>query len=148
MAIPSLMTTGLLPPGIHLCSADEIRTRFGSFQGSDRRPNLIRKFEAFLVEVRASGIIRAVIVNGSFVTSRELPNDIDLLLVLARGHDFRADLGPAQYLVVSRRRVKRVYGLDVFAVEEDSEDYAALVRLFQRVRLQPSLTKGILRIEL
>ena len=35
-----------------------------------------------------------------------------------------------------------------FVVEEDSADYAALVRLFQRVRLQPRLTKGILRLEL
>jgi len=108
----------------------------------------MRLLEAFLAEVKASGIVRAVIVNGSFVTGQEAPNDVDLLLVLSAGHDFRADLGPAQYMVVNRRRVRRVYGLDIFVVQEDSADYAALVRLFQRVRLQPQLTKGILRLEL
>ena len=92
--------------------------------------------------------MRAVVVDGSFVTGQHTPIDIDLLLVLTNGHDFHADLAPAQYMVVNRRRVNRVYGLDIFIVEESSEDYAALVRLFQRVRLQPGLTKGILRIEL
>jgi len=108
----------------------------------------MQKFETFLTEVRASKIVRAIIINGSFVTSRETPNDIDLLLVLPAAHDFRADLGPAQYMVLNSRRVQRVYGLDPFIVEEQSADYAALVRLFQRVRLQPGLTKGMLRIEL
>ena len=148
MAIPALSETGLLPDGIHTCTADELRIRFGSFQTTDHRPRLMRQFEAFLAEVRASGIVKAVIVNGSFVTCKEVPNDVDLLLVLPVGHDFGADLGPAQYMVVNRRRVKRVYGLDVFVVQEDSADYAALVQLFQRVRLQPRLTKGILRVEL
>lgn len=148
MAIPALNESGLLPDGVHTCTADELRTRFGSFQTSDQRPRLMRQLEAFLAEVKASGIVKAVIVNGSFVTSKEAPNDVDLLLVLPAGHDFRADLGPPQYMVVNRRRVRRVYGLDVFVVQEDSADYAALMRLFQRVRLQPRLTKGILRLEL
>jgi hypothetical protein len=148
MAIPPFDASGLLPHGIHNCSMDELRVRFGSFQGSDKRPRLMQQLEAFLHEVRASGIVRAIVVDGSFVTSKEAPNDIDLLLVLPSGHDFGADLGPAQYKVVDRRRVRRLYGLDIFVVENDSADYAALVRLFHRVRLQPRLTKGILVIEL
>ena len=106
------------------------------------------KLETFVDELRASGMVRAIIVNGSFVTNKEAPNDIDLLIVLRTGHDFRADLTPTQYRVVDRRRIRRVYGLDVFVVEEHSADYAALIRLFHRVRLQPHLVKGILRIEL
>jgi hypothetical protein len=108
----------------------------------------MRKFETFLTELRGSGIVRAVVVDGSFVTSREKPNDIDILLVLPAGHDFRAELGPAQYMVMDARRVRRIYGLDVFVVEDGSDDYMALARFFQRVRLQPGITKGILRIEL
>jgi len=108
----------------------------------------MQRLEAFLTEVRACGIIRAVIVNGSFVTSKPAPEDIDLLLVLATGHDFHAELSPNQYMVVDGRRVRRAYGLDVFVVEEGSADYEALARLFCRVRLQPGLAKGIVRIEL
>ena len=148
MPIPSLTEAGVLPHGIHTCSLDEVRARFGCFQTSDQRPHLMQKLEAFLVEVRASGLVRAVLINGSFVTSKPKPNDVDLVLVVAAGHDFHADLGPSQYVVVDSRRVRRVYGLDVLVAEESSADFAAFVRLFQRVRLQPRLTKGILRLEI
>lgn len=148
MAIPQLDSFGLLPLGIHDCSLQDVRTRFGSFQGKDSRPRLMEKLEAFVDELRAAEIVRAIIVDGSFVTNKESPNDIDLLIVLPAGHDFRADLTPVQYRVVDRRRIRRVYGLDVFAVEEDSSNYAALIRLFHRVRLQPRLVKGILRVGL
>ena len=114
MPIPSLTAAGLLPAGVHICELDEVRARFGGFQGSDQRPNLMGKLESFLTEVRTSNIVQAVILDGSFVTSQETPNDIDLLLVLSTGHDFRADLYPAQYMVVNRRRVRRTNGLDVF----------------------------------
>ena len=148
MTIPSLNENGVLPEGIHTCTVEEIRARFGSFQSSEQRPRLMRRLEAFLAEVRASNIVRAVIVNGSFVTGKPAPNDIDLLLVLAAGHDFHVDLSPTQYRVVDSRRVRRTYGLDIVVVEDASADYAALVHLFHRVRLQPHLTKGILRVEL
>jgi len=89
----------------------------------------MEKLEAFLAEVRASRIVRAIVVDGSFVTSQEKPNDIDLLLVLPMGHAFRADLSPVQYIIIDRRRVTRKYKLDVFVVEDHSADYAALVPL-------------------
>jgi hypothetical protein len=148
VAIPQLNSFGLLPQGIHDCSLEDVRTRFGSFQGNDTRPRLMEKLKAFVDELRAAGMVRAIIVDDSFVTNIESPNDIDLLIVLPAGHDFRVDLTPVQYRVVDRPRIRRVYGLDVFVVEEDSSDYAALIRLFHRVRLQPRLTKGILRVGL
>ena len=64
MAIPALNESGLLPDGVHTCTGDELRTRFASFQTSDHRPRLVRQFVAFLAEVKASGIVRVVIVNG------------------------------------------------------------------------------------
>jgi len=148
MPIPEFEENGLLPFGIHQCTLDDLESRFGCFQSSDRRPLLMQRLKSFLTEVRAAHVVRAIVVNGSFVTTVAAPNDLDILLVLPQGHDFRADLTPSQYLVVDRRRVRRVYGLDAFVVEDDSTDFAALVRLFHRVRLKPFLKKGILRIEL
>jgi hypothetical protein len=148
MGIPLLSENGFLPPGVHSCGLEEMRVRFGRFQGSDQRPRLMARFESFLAEVRAAGIVRAVIINGSFVSGKAAPNDLDLLLVLPGGHDFRADLRPTQYNVLDRNRVRRAYGFDVFVAEDNAADYDALVRFFQRVRLQPDLSKGILRIEL
>jgi hypothetical protein len=148
MPIPALGTNGLLPPGVHTCTLQEIRERFGSFKRSELRSRLFERLEAFAREAKSGGIVRALIANGSFVTDEPKPNDIDLADVLPAGHDFRAHLGATQYNVVDRHRVRRVYGFDVFAAEEGSADYAALHRFFQRVRLQPGLAKGILRVDL
>ena len=52
--------------------------------------------------------MRALVINGSFVTAKPHPNDIDLIVVLPAGHDFRADLGVSEYNVVDRSRVRRV----------------------------------------
>ena len=148
MPIPALDTNGLLPPGLHSCTLHEIRERFGSFQGSELRYRLFERLESFVREAKAAGIVRSLIINGSFVTGKPRPNDIDLAVILAAGHDFSADLGASQYNVVDRHRVRRAYGLDVFVAEEGSVDYVALLRFFQRVRLQPGLAKDILRVEL
>jgi hypothetical protein len=148
MQIPPLDANGMLPAGIHTCTLAEARERFGRFQSSDQRIRLFQRLEAFVAEAKASGIVQALIVDGSFVTAKLIPNDIDLGVVLAAGHDFRADLGIVPYNVVDRLRVRRAYGFDVVIVEEGAADFYVLVRFFQRVRLQPGRSKGILRIDL
>ena len=96
MPIPDLQN-GLLPPGVHDCSIEEARARFGSFQGSDRRPRLFAKLEQYLNEVRTTRLVARVVLDGSFVTAIPDPNDIDLVLLLRPGHDFSAALQPFEY---------------------------------------------------
>jgi len=119
---PSSRVPAVTTGGASMCEGNSI---LGFRSSLSPFPHLMAKLEAFVHELRASGMVRAIIVNGSFVTNKEAPNDIDLLIVLPAGHDFRADLTPTQYRIVVRRRVKRVYGV---VVEEDSADYAALIR--------------------
>ena len=140
--------TGLLPQGIHNCSVSELRARFGIFQTSDRRPRLMQKLEAFLAEAKASRIVRAVIVNGSFVTSKEDPNDIDLIIVVAAEHDFRSDLKPTEYNVLSKQRVRRRFGFDLLVAREGSIEYVRWTEFFEQVRLEPDRRKGILELRL
>jgi len=148
MPIPSLNEHGLLPQGIHACSLRELQHRFCRFQGSDRRPRLFARLEEFLAEVKSSGIVVAVILDGSFVTAKAEPGDIDMILVLRENHDFAADLPLAQYNVVEQRRVRRVYGLDIVVVNDSSEDYDEAVAFFQQVKARPALEKGLLKIAL
>jgi hypothetical protein len=56
------------------------------------------------------------------------------------------DLPPAQYNLVSRRRARRLFGGDVFAVFEDSVQFHELLELFQTVR--GGGRKGIVEIQL
>ncbi|MBI1924574.1 hypothetical protein HYR99_10015 [Candidatus Poribacteria bacterium] len=78
MPIPNFDEKGLLPPGVHDCSLEEIMERFGTFQVTDCRVGLYAQLQAFLEEVRSTRLAVAVIVDGSFVTSKPAPEDIDL----------------------------------------------------------------------
>jgi hypothetical protein len=146
MPIPAPNKDGLLPEGIHDCTLGEIEARFGSFQGTDHRPRLWAALRAFLRELKAAGLGSALLVNGSFVTAKPAPEDIDLILVLPAGHDLSRDLSPAEYNVLSSQRVRRRHKLDLLVTRADSDQYRRYLSLFQQVGLEPSKTKGILRI--
>jgi hypothetical protein len=148
MSIPSLDSDGFLPVGVHDCTFDEIKTRFGVFQGNERRPALTRKLESFIAECRAAGFVRFLLVDGSFVTASTLPNDIDLVLVLTLAHDLRADLPPKDYNLVSKKNVRKRFGFDIIAVREDTREYDEAVAFFQQIRGRRNLEKGILRLRI
>ena len=148
MAIPPFDEHGCLPDGIHDCSLEEATGRFAAFQRSDRRPKLWARFTELLSEAKECRLLEAVLVDGSFVTAEPEPNDIDLILVVAAGHDFSADLRPMDYNVLSRRRVRRRFGLDLLVARAASEEYRRYVEYFQQIRLEPGGKKGILRIRL
>ena len=105
MPIPELNGFGLLPEGVYACTLAEAQTRFGNFQESDRRPRLGAKLTEFLLEVSRCGLVRSVLLDGSFVTAKPDPRDIDLILVVSGDHDFSAELTAAEYNVVSKRSV-------------------------------------------
>ena len=148
MPIPALNEHGLLPAAIHDCTLDELKSRFGSFQISDRRNQLFRRFERFVADAQAAQFPRSLLIDDSFVTSEPAPNDIDLVLVLSRSHDVAADLPPGHYNLVSRRSVRRRYGFDIVVVRENTVEYEEAVAFFQQVRGQPALRKGILNLTL
>ena len=92
MPIPTLDTDGLLPAGIFDCTLAELRERFGRFQVSDQRTRLFARLEELVAAMQRSGLFEALLVDGSFVTAKPAPNDIDLVAVLRPGHDFERDL--------------------------------------------------------
>lgn len=71
--IPEFNAYGLLPEGIHPATLEEVQERFG---GNERRDELLTGLVEALRLLRAAGC-RRVYINGSFVTSKEQPNDID-----------------------------------------------------------------------
>jgi hypothetical protein len=144
--IPALDENGYLPVGVHECTLRDIKERFGSFRSSDKRPALFKKLEEFVAEVRAAQFAVAILVNGSFTTARAEPNDIDVVLVLAKGHDVTANLPPRQYNLVSRSRVQRRFGFDILAVRDGTPELEEAVAFFMQVRGAPAARKGMLRL--
>lgn len=122
MAIPKLDDDGFLPEGVHECSLDELQQRFGGAQHLDQRSVLFAKLEQYIQELRSTGMVAGLVVDGSFVTNKVEPNDIDLVLILPENHDFAADLRPFEYNVLSRRRVHKRYAFDVLVAREKSPE--------------------------
>ena len=148
MPIPMLNELGVLPSGIHDCDLGEVSARFGSFQGRDRRPTIWRRFQEYFTEVSMSGIIKELLPDGSFVTAKPDPNDIDIIVVVASDHDFRSDLPISDYNLLAQNRVRRRFGFDIVVVKDGSEDYRDAIAFFQQVRQRPGLLKGLLRLRL
>jgi hypothetical protein len=146
MPIPGLDDAGLLPPGVYDCTLDEVRGCFGVFQTTDRRPKRYNKLQALVREVWATGLVAQIIVDGSFVTAKPDPNDIDLILVLNAGHDFSTELRPFEYNVLSTRQARKIYGFDLLVAVHASSVYEDYLAFFAQVRGETSRRKGLLRL--
>jgi hypothetical protein len=73
MSIPPFNQLGYLPPGIYETSWLEFMNRFAI---NRQRQRLATGLAAALLKLRAAGC-RRVLIGGSFVTSKDHPNDFD-----------------------------------------------------------------------
>lgn len=71
--LPSFDQSGNLPSGIHWASWKEFEKRFGT---NSRRRLLLAGLKEAIKSLKKAGC-RAIFVDGSFVTSKELPGDFD-----------------------------------------------------------------------
>jgi hypothetical protein len=84
--IPDCSDDGYLPEGIHPATLDEIAGRFG--RESELRQAQMESLR-WLVELAwRAGVLR-IVVNGSFVTDKLEPNDVDCVLLI--GPEFPQD---------------------------------------------------------
>jgi hypothetical protein len=151
--IPPLQD-GVLPEGIYECTIEEVASFFGKFQRTDKRQKLTQNLRRYIEDARRSEIATAVIVNGSYVTAKDEPDDIDVILALRSDFDVSQELRPFEHNIQSYRSVRRLYGFDVFSARDGSLAYQEYVDLFHKVNLgDPGLQtdqvrKGVLRINL
>jgi hypothetical protein len=94
--LPALNHDGNLPEGIHVAPEDEVFARFAT--PSARRQWLGEQLRSLLALAKSTGQLARVFLWGSFVTSKEVPNDLDVLLVMDTG--FVVEAVPAQAQVV------------------------------------------------
>ena len=94
--LPELNSDGNLPEGIHPATEAEVFLCFATT--SARRQWLGEQLRNLLSLVKSTGQLSRVFLWGSFVTSKEVPNDLDVLLVMAA--DFSLEALPAYCRVV------------------------------------------------
>jgi hypothetical protein len=76
--LPPLDDHGNLPAGIHRCTIDELAARFGT--GSEERTTEMSELRQFIEAAKQAGV-RRVMINGSFVTGKLAPNDVDVVIL-------------------------------------------------------------------
>jgi hypothetical protein len=85
--IPECSDDGYLPAGIHPATLDEIKDRFG--RESELRRAQMESLR-WLVDLARRAGVRRIVVNGSFVTDKLEPNDVDCVLLI--GSNFPEDV--------------------------------------------------------
>ena len=80
MAIPSFRDDGYLPEGIHRCTEAELTFRFGT--QTRRRQRLTLRLRRWIELGRAVGALR-LLVDGSFVTAKPDPDDVDAVMLIS-----------------------------------------------------------------
>ncbi len=88
--IPDFRSDGYLPEGLYRATEAEITFRFGA--SSRRRRQLTLRLRRWVELARQVGALRLVI-DGSFVTAKDEPNDIDAVVLLSPGFQNQVDDG-------------------------------------------------------
>jgi hypothetical protein len=115
---------------------------------------LTQKLRELEDQARKSGIVAALIVDGSYITAKDEPSDIDLVIALRTDFDLKAELRPFEYNLQSKRMIRQQYRFDVRVAVDGSELYAEALEFFCKVRLEDQEQagypprKGLLRIDL
>jgi hypothetical protein len=150
MPIPEF-ADNVLPEGVHECTFDEVEARFGRFQRSDRRMTLTARLRQYLSAAKQSGIVKAVIIDGSYVTNKDVPEDIDIIAVLSGEFDWAQELKPYQANVIDKAAIRRDYRFDGFSYKEGEPGLEKLVAVFAVVPekyagLTAKTRKGMVRV--
>ena len=78
--IPEFEKSGNLPKGVYKATLQELKEIFGA--STARRKWLIGNLEEIIGLAQSTGNLERVIIWGSFVSNKKLPQDIDLLIIM------------------------------------------------------------------
>lgn len=109
--LPTFNSDGNLPEGIHLATEEEVFERFVT--PSARRQWLGEQLRNILALAKSTGQLARVFLWGSFVSSKEVPNDLDLLLVMTAEFAVEALSAQAQ-VVFDHVQARLCFQADVF----------------------------------
>jgi hypothetical protein len=145
--IPDFDDNDNLPPGTHSATLSGVLKRFGS--GSPKRKYLTKHLRELLVLLRNVAI--GVYIDGSYITRKLAPHDVDLLILLPRDFDWDGPEGRKLEACCKeewKRKQKEEHRLHIYygVPGEDVKHMRSLVRTWTRDR--NSKPKGIVYVEL
>jgi hypothetical protein len=143
MPIPAFRPDGYLPVGLHRATEAEVAERFA--QGTERRRDLMARVAAWLQLAR---VVRArrFLLDGSFVTTKPAPNDVDCACLLPTDFEDQYNAGAGEalrlYDMLVTRQPQEIFG--VFSLQQ-WEDW---VDFFSQTREADGRRKGLVEVVL
>jgi hypothetical protein len=142
MPIPSFLENGLLPPGLHHADMSEVEDRFG--KSTPRRRELFERLKMFVELAHLCGALK-MLINGSFVTDKPEPGDVDVVIRLDQYHEELVAQSDPKALELERMFESREPKEAFAAFYEDRwEDW---VEFFAKVKGNTALRKGLVEIK-
>ena len=136
-------THGYLPEGVYVCSEAEVVFRFGS--SSRRRRRVVLRLRRWIELGRQIGAQR-LLVDGSFVTAKEYPHDIDTVILLPQNFTQQLVQEYAPTLEMETMLLTRCPE-EIFAAEDET-DWEEWVDFFCQTREPDGRRKGLVEIRL
>lgn len=143
MTIPAFRDDGYLPEGVHSASESEVTFRFGA--SSSRRRRLALRLRRWIELARQVNALR-LLVDGSFVTAKVEPNDVDALVLLPLDFELQVEAGNEAAVELEQMLLSRLPE-EIFAAEDES-DWNDWTEFFSRTREQDGRRKGLVEVEL
>ena len=141
--LPGLRDDGYLPEGLHPAALPEVLFRFGS--ATPRRRRLALRVRRWVELARAVAAPR-LFVDGSFVTAKPDPGDVDAVLLLPGDFADRAARGEAAAVALESMLLFR-HPEELFAAE-DVRDWDEWLEFFTQTREPDGRRKGVVEISL
>jgi predicted nucleotidyltransferase len=111
MALPEFDVEGDLPIGTHKVDRHELFARFGN--RGPQRTHVSQRLARILDLAASLTDVERVIIFGSYVTAKEAPGDVDLLLIVSG--DFQVEQTPtATRVLFDHQRAEAELGAHIF----------------------------------
>jgi hypothetical protein len=141
--IPAFRPDGYLPEGMFLASDAEVTFRFGT--STRRRRQLVLRVRRWVWLARKIQALK-LFIDGSFITAKAEPNDVDAVVLLPPDFDNQIAAGSDSAIefeqMLLTRRPEEIFGA------EDETDWLEWVEFFSRTRESDGRRKGLVEIQL
>lgn len=143
LSIPPFREDGYLPEGLYVATDAETFFRFGT--STSKRRKLAIRLRYWVNLARTIGALRFMI-DGSFVTAKEQPNDIDAVILIPEDFEFQINRGIPAALEMEEMLLK--HQPEELYAAEDQQDWNEWIQFFSKTREQDNRRKGLVEIKL
>lgn len=143
--IPSFQNDGWLPPGRYVASWDDVIGLLRNGEGS-KRALLTDKLLQWKDELIAHGLTGSLLIDGSYVSAKETPSDLDVLLVARPDVQALKDMDHRLQQLLDHGYCQTSLGFSVFYFPEDSTELDWVKSIWDYAR--DGTPKGVLEVSL